>query len=114
MLDVFVLDKASILERLGGDQSIFAMMVDMYIADVERNCSSLALALASGEALTLAREAHTVKGLLATFSDEAGAAVALVIERQARQGDIAGIDAAVSALQARLREIAGVLAAGQV
>lgn len=71
MAGAFVLDKASILDRLGGDEEIFAMMVDMFVQDVDSNCAALGTALASGDAALLRREAHTVKGLMATFSDEA-------------------------------------------
>ena len=42
MAAAFVLDRASILERLGGDEEIYAMMVDMFVADVENNCTALA------------------------------------------------------------------------
>jgi HPt (histidine-containing phosphotransfer) domain-containing protein len=110
MAQAFVLDRKSILERLGGDEDIYSMMVEMYLGDVENNCTSLAAAFASGDSLTLQREAHTIKGLLATFSDEAGAADAMLVEKQARSGEIAGLADAVAGLQQRLREVAAVLA----
>ncbi len=49
MAAAFVLDRASILERLGGDEEIYAMMVNMFVADVESNCAALAAALAAGD-----------------------------------------------------------------
>lgn len=109
MAGTFVLDRASILERLGGDEEIYMMMVDMFLQDVENNCASLAAALAGGEVPALQREIHTIKGLLATFSDEAGAAEAYRVELQVRQGELQGLDKEVPLLQARLREVAGVL-----
>ena len=112
MAGAFVLDKASILDRLGGDEEIFAMMVDMFVQDVDNNCAALAAALVSGDAAVLCREAHTVKGLLATFSDDAGAAEARVVEQRARDGLVAGQVEAVAGLQQRLLEIAAVLSAG--
>jgi HPt (histidine-containing phosphotransfer) domain-containing protein len=112
MPGVFVLDKASILDRLGGDEEIFTMMVDMFLQDVDNNCAGLASALASGDPAELRREAHTVKGLLATFSDEAGAVDASVVEQRARDGRVADQAEAVVGLQQRLREIAAVLSAG--
>ena len=105
----FVLDKKSILDRLGGDEDIYSMMVDMYLQDVDANCAALAESLAAGDAERICREVHTVKGLLATFSDEAGAADAQRIEDRARVGDTEGVADAVAGLQARLREVAGVL-----
>ncbi len=81
MAAAFVLDRASILERLGGDEEIYAMMVDMFVADVENNCTALATALAAGDVESLKRAAHTVKGLLATFSDDDGAVEANFVEK---------------------------------
>jgi len=112
MAGAFVLDKASILERLGGDEEIFAMMVDMFVQDVDSNCNALSAAFESGDASVLRREAHTVKGLLATFSDDAGAADASAVEQQARHGIIDSQAEAVAGLLQRMRDVAAVLSAG--
>ena len=109
MLKSYVLDKRDILGRLGGDEEIFVMMVDMYLQDVDSNCAALGGALASGDAMEVQREAHTVKGLLATFSDDAGSEAAFALEQRAKSGDSAGFSEAVADLQARLREVAAVL-----
>ncbi|EKE17124.1 MAG: hypothetical protein ACD_10C00607G0001, partial [uncultured bacterium] len=76
MMKSFVLERALILERLGGDEEIFAMMVDLFLQDAESVAISFASALLQGCSATVMREAHTVKGLLATFSDDDGAAAA--------------------------------------
>ena len=112
MAAAFVLDKASILERLGGDEEIYNMMVSMYLADIDNNCAALAAAYAAEDARALQREAHTIKGLLATFSDETGAAEAHRVERAAKAGELADLADAVAGLQGRLREVADVLRAG--
>ena len=112
MAGPFVLDRASILERLGGDEEIYTMMVDMFLDDVDSNCSALASAFASGDAKVVQREAHTIKGLLATFSDDQGAAEALDLEQKAKLGELDGLGDAVGDLQVRLREVAMALRAG--
>lgn len=111
MNTAFVLDRGLILERLGGDEEIFAVMIDMYLQDLDNYCGNLETALAAGESATLQREAHTVKGLLATFADEAGAQAAYAIEQQAKQGNLQGLEAPVVAIQARLRVVGEVLRA---
>jgi hypothetical protein len=50
--------------------------------------------------------------LLATFSDEQGAAEALELEQKAKLGELEGLGAAVGVLQGRLREVAKALSAG--
>lgn len=113
---VFFLDKALILDRIGGDEEIFAIMLDMYLHDVGNNCAVLSSTLASGDAGALQREAHTIKGLLATFGDDEGAEKAFAIETQLKAGNMSGLEAPIAALQARLLEVGEVLkaeAAGQ-
>ncbi|RIX42023.1 MAG: Hpt domain-containing protein [Rhodocyclales bacterium GT-UBC] len=105
----FKLDRGPILERLGGDEEIFSMMVEMFLQDVENNCASLGNALNGGSLPALQREAHTIKGLLATFSDDEGAAEAHGVEQQAKKGDAGGLPEKVAFLQARMREVAEVL-----
>lgn len=109
-MDAFVLDRVSILDRLGGDEDIFAMMAEMYVADSESYCDQLAAALAAGDAPLLQREAHSVKGVLSSFSDDAGMALALAVEQQAKTGNLSTIQAQLVLLQARIREVSGVLA----
>lgn len=105
----FVLDRKLILERLGGDEEIYSVMVDMFVGDIDNNCRALTAALAAGDAVTLCREAHTVKGLLATFSDDVGAAMALHLEQRAHDGLLSGLEPEIEAVQRRLHEVAAVL-----
>ena len=109
MTEIFVFDRELILDRLGGDEEILTMMIDLYLQDVERTALSLVDAFDQGQADAFMREAHTIKGLLATFSDDAGAAKAFGIEQQAKTGEISGLQPAVAALQRRLYEVADVL-----
>jgi HPt (histidine-containing phosphotransfer) domain-containing protein len=111
MTELFVLDRALILDRLGGDEEIFLLMVDLYLQDVDNNAQALGEALVQGKAEVLMREAHSIKGLLATLSDDAGAAEAATIEQQAKLGKLSGLQPAVALVQRRLFEVASVLRA---
>ena len=109
MLKPFALDKPSIMERLGDDEDIFSMMVDMFLDDVDNNCTALQSAMAAADAKQLQREAHTVKGLLATFSDEAGADLALSLEKEAKDGNLAAGANLLPQIMARMHEVGSVL-----
>jgi len=113
MENAFVLNRQEILERLGGDEEIYSMMLDLFLQDVDENCANLIAAAASGQAAEMRREAHTVKGLLATFSDDAGSARAFAVEQQAKNGELGNLPEAAAELAARMREVAAVLAAAQ-
>ena len=105
----FSLNRPLILERLGGDEEIFTVMVDMYLEDLDGYCNNMGAALAAGDASLLQREAHTVKGLLATFADEEGTQAAYRIEQQCKQGVLDGLAEQIASVKARLLEVAEVL-----
>ena len=109
MIEAYSLNRAVILDRLGGDEEIFDVMVDMFLQDAASYAENLAQALSAADIPLLQREAHTVKGVLATFADEDGAQAAYAIEQQCKQGSLDGLAEPVKALQARLAEVAVVL-----
>lgn len=111
MNQAFTLNREVILERLGGDEEIFTVMIDMYLQDLDSYCNNLANALQAGEQANLQREAHTIKGLFATFADEAGTQAAYSVEQLAKQGKLDGLEEPVAAIQARLRVVGEVLKA---
>lgn len=103
------LDKDAIVDRLGGDEDLFRDMAELYVQESGGYCDNLQSATRNGDARALAREAHTLKSLLATFSDDDGAAMAIAIEQRAKAADLAGIEVAVVALVARVQSLAGLL-----
>lgn len=109
MFEAFRLDEAMILERLGGDEEILLMMIDMFTQDIDTYCLGLDNALQAGDAALLQREAHTVKGLLASFGDDPGTEAAYALESSAREGRLTGLAAPIAELQTRLREVGAIL-----
>ena len=105
----FAIDKPAILERLGGDEDIYLMMLEVFLQDIDNNCAAIEAAAASGDPVLLQREAHTLKSLFATVSDDAGSAEALVLERRAKEGRVDGAVDAAAHLVDRLRDVAVVL-----
>lgn len=109
MAEAFELDKPTILGRLGGDETLFAAMADMYLQDWNNYHAQIAAALAAGDAPVLRRQAHTVKSLLAAFADQDGADLAEDAELRAKAGELAGLDGIVAQVQERLRLLAAAL-----
>lgn len=106
----FELDRAVILERLGGDEDILSMMLGLFCDEAENVSHELEAALASGDPAVLRRAAHTLKGSLASVSDEDGAALAYQLELQAKADAVVDGAAQVTVLQGRLRDVVAVLA----
>jgi HPt (histidine-containing phosphotransfer) domain-containing protein len=111
MNEAYVLDRELILDRLGGDEDILGIMIEMYLQDLDSYADNLKAALDAGDAKLLQREAHTVKGLLSSFADEPGTKAAFDIEQQAKTNDLSGLAAPIAALQARLYAVGEVLRA---
>lgn len=105
----FQLDKPTIMDRLGGDEELFAAMAEVYLKDWGTYHAQIAAALAAGDAALLRRHAHTIKSLLATFADEAGSALAAAVEQRAGSGQLAGLEGGVARVQERLRLVAAAL-----
>lgn len=110
MAEEFELDKSTILGRLGGDEDLFAAMAGMYLQDWNFYYTQISAALEAADAPLLQRQAHTVKSLLASFSDDDGAALAYSTELRARDGELSGLEGLVAQVQERLRLLAVALA----
>ena len=103
-------NRAQALERLGGDEDIFAEVANLFVAESDNYCQALMDALASGDAGVLRREAHTIKSMLATFSFASGRARALALEQAAAAGDLADAPALAAAVDADIALLAKALA----
>lgn len=103
------LNRAEIVDRLGGDEDLFLTLAQMYVDDAHTYADALKGALAAADGNLLGREAHTVKGLFSTFSDEAGVACALAIEDQALAGDLTDMTAKLEVLCAHIERLKGLL-----
>ena len=66
-MNPYVLDKPAILERLGGDEDIFAMMVDMFLNEQDNNRQALLAALAADSGITHVTARSWISVLEASF-----------------------------------------------
>lgn len=103
-----VYDRAAALAMMG-DESLLAEVAGMYVADAPGYLAELDAALANGEADRLARAAHTLKGLFATFVAPAGQSVAQQLEQEARAGNLAACGALATAVRTQTEALAAAL-----
>jgi len=107
MNSAIVFNRAQALESLGGDEELLANVASLFVEESAGYRQALEAALASGDALVLRREAHTVKSVLATFAYEAGRERAAQLEQLAASGNLenaAALTAEVIAALQRLTE----------
>ncbi len=101
--DLPVFDRAEAVARVG-DEDLFAELAQMFVADFPANMAAVEAALAARDWVRLRREAHTVKGLLATFCGYRAEARAKALEAAAAAGE----QAACETLAADVRREAGI------
>ena len=109
--DAQIYNRVEVLERLGGDEDLFHTLTGMFIADCAGYCATLEQALAADDAPRLEREAHTVKGLLATFSNEEGVVLAQALEQLARRGNLEAAGEPTARLVLAVKRLSEVLSA---
>ena len=85
-------DRAEAIERMGGDEALFCSLAEMFVTDSPGYRAALEAALTTQDPACVKREAHTLRGLLGTFADEAGRELAERIERLAMAGDFASVE----------------------
>lgn len=105
-----IYDRAEAIERLDGNEPLFAEMAEMFVAESEAYCAELERAVASGDAEAVRREAHTLKSLLATFSSEAGRVLAMQLEMLAASGSLEDAESLTVEVLAAVRRLAAALA----
>ncbi|MEW6512737.1 MAG: ATP-binding protein [Pseudomonadota bacterium] len=104
-----IYDRAAALAMMG-DEELLDEVAGMFVADVPGYLAEIDAALAAGDKDKLARAAHTVKGLFATFVSPAGQSVALQLEQDARAGNLAGCGELAAAVRTHAEALAGALA----
>jgi HPt (histidine-containing phosphotransfer) domain-containing protein len=104
-----VFDRAEAIARLDGNEELFAEMARMFLVEHAAYAAALKDALASRDAASLRREAHTAKSLLATFSCNAGRDLALRLELLAASGNIEGAAALTAEVVASMERLAAAL-----
>ncbi|HJW02280.1 MAG TPA: ATP-binding protein [Azospira sp.] len=102
-------DRAEALARLDGDEELFATLVRMFVDEIPNYRRGLESALAQGVIPTLAREAHTLKGLLGTFSAHRGTQFALELETLTKAGSLKGAEDLVRKIVAEMEAVAAAL-----
>ncbi len=87
--DVAVYDRADALSRIADDEELLATLIDMFVTDAPNYLVEIDTALAAADWNHLTRAAHTLKGVLATFSARRGENCARALETAAKNNDTA-------------------------
>lgn len=80
----------TLFESLGGDEATYAELLDVFLEDAPPRVTAIRRAVAAGDLLTLAHEAHSYKGAAAVLEAADVARDAQQLEQLARAGRLDG------------------------
>jgi CheY-like chemotaxis protein/HPt (histidine-containing phosphotransfer) domain-containing protein len=87
-----VFDEAEALAGVGGNCSLLAELVELFLQDCPRVLAEIGEAVARRDADRLKRAAHGLKGEMSNFSAPSACAAALALESLGRSGNMTGAD----------------------
>ena len=109
MADTF--NESELLDRVDNDLAFLAETVEMLQSDGRAAMQQIREALAAGDAPSVGRAAHALKGIVSNFCSPETQVSALEVERMGKSGDLSGAPDAVKTLGQRLEALIGELAA---
>jgi|ERR1700674_178108 two-component system, sensor histidine kinase and response regulator len=83
-----ILDRSALLERVQNDAELLDELIVLFKKDSARHLATLQGALDKGEADTLRRAAHTLRGACGNLAVPLAAAAALELEQMGSVGDL--------------------------
>ena len=104
------LDRATALERLGGDEELFAEVAAVFCGDAPKMLNELCRAVAAGDAPSVQRAAHGLKGAAGYVGGKPAAAAAAALEKLGASSDLTGAPAALDSLVQEVERLTSALA----
>jgi len=105
-----VVDRDAVLEKLGGDDELLLEIIDLYLEDTPQVFVTLRAAVEESDAEGVRKAAHRIKGSVGSLAAMRAFEAARDLEKVGREGDLDGLAAAFSLLEAELEQLAGALA----
>jgi len=99
------LDRASLMERVEGDQELLVELVNLFLEDAPRLLAAMRAALQRGDMQVLERSAHSMKGAAGNLSAHATVAAAALLEKNAKSGDTESSKVSLAALEEAVRRL---------
>ncbi len=94
-----IFDPATALKRVGHDPLLLRELAELFLQECPKLMTEIGRAVASGEAMRLKRNAHTLKGSADNFAATGVHEAASRLEMMGRNGNLAGVHEAWATLQ---------------
>jgi PAS domain S-box-containing protein len=100
------LNNDNLIKSFENNHSLLKELVEIFINDYPQMLTTLRKSLASTDAETFSRTAHSLKGMLRNFQAEAAADTAFDLEKKGQQGQLDGVDQIIETLSGQLDKVA--------
>jgi PAS domain S-box-containing protein len=103
------LDRASLLERVEGDEELLVEMIQLFLDDAPRLMAAMHAALEQGDMPVLERSAHSMKGAAGNLSAHVTVAAAAQLENDAKNAQAESSRVSLGTLEAAVERLFPVL-----
>jgi two-component system, sensor histidine kinase and response regulator len=100
-----VLERATALARVGGDVGLLKEIAALFLDEYPRALDDIHQALAAGDAHTIERAAHGLKGSVANFGARAAVDSAFQLEQFGKAGKLDPVPPVLAALERTLASL---------
>lgn len=100
-----IVDRAALLDRIGGSRELLEEVTGMYTDERPALLNQLYDAIEAGDADTLHRKAHRLKGTFGSLAADSAFAIAARIVDHARSGDLVGAHKELEKLAIEARKV---------
>jgi len=97
-------DKQSMLNTFDHDWDLFKELVDIFSSDYPKMLDTMRACVQDGDAETLNRTAHSLKGMLRSFQAEAAADIAFDLEKKGKEKQLKGLGQIIDKLEKQIVE----------
>ena len=111
--EVLVFDRASMFERLGGDEELLQEVVEGFLEDIPLQIAVLKGYLENGDVAATERQVHTLRGASANVGGEIMQAVATEMEKAAHGGDLNAVKAKMLELESQFEHLKSAIMANK-
>ncbi len=99
MSDRPTFDQEFVLSQTGGDQELMGEVLALFLSETPRMLEDVREAVTSGDAGTVERTAHRLKGSLVAIAAKPAADEAFRLEKLGREGAVAGASQVLNCLE---------------
>jgi HPt (histidine-containing phosphotransfer) domain-containing protein len=108
--DVSIIDRATVLERVGGDEGLLRDIIDIFLEEYPSLVDAICTSVEKQDGKALERSAHNLKGSVSNFGARFAVQAAYDLELMGRRSEFIAARGAIETLTSELAALRSALA----